>query len=90
VGDGAIKKLSVCSVKSLGLHLHQKEKRFVGRIEKGFDFLGYHFNPGRKLRPSAESLRRLVIRAGRLYEQKDSGLPVSLIKNPVDFIHLIP
>jgi len=56
--------------KSLGLRLHQQEKRFIGRIEKGFDFLGYHFQSGQKLRPSAESLRRLVEHASRLYEQK--------------------
>ncbi|MCP4212234.1 MAG: hypothetical protein GY764_12250, partial [Halieaceae bacterium] len=55
-------------IESLGLCLHQ-EKRFVGRIDKGFDFLGYQIHPSRKLRPSAESLRRLVVRAGRLYEQ---------------------
>lgn len=56
--------------KSLGLRLHQQEKRFIGRSEKGFDFLGYHFQSGQKLRPSAESLRRLVERARWLYEQK--------------------
>ncbi len=55
-------------LESLGLCLHQ-EKRFVGRIDKGFDFLGYRIHPSRRLRPSAESLRRLVVRAGRLYEQ---------------------
>jgi hypothetical protein len=38
-------------------------------VEKGFDFLGYHFHPSRKLRPAAESLRRLAVRASRLYEQ---------------------
>jgi len=53
---------------SLKLRVH-KVKRFIGRIEKGFDFLGYRFQPSRKLRPSVESLRRLVVRAGRLYEQ---------------------
>jgi hypothetical protein len=57
-------------IESLGLCLHQ-EKRFVGRIDKGFDFLGYQIHPSRRLRPSAESLRRLVVRAGRLYEQGD-------------------
>jgi RNA-directed DNA polymerase len=57
-------------IQSLGLTLHQQEKRFIGRAKKGFDFLGYHFHPSRKLRPSAESLRRLVKRARRLYEQK--------------------
>ncbi|OGV59776.1 MAG: hypothetical protein A2283_10985 [Lentisphaerae bacterium RIFOXYA12_FULL_48_11] len=53
-------------IQSLGLGLH-KQKRFVGRINKGFDFLGYQIQPGRKLRPSPESLKRLVIRARRLY-----------------------
>lgn len=60
-----------CITKALGLDLHQQKKRSIGRIEKGFDFLGYHFHLGRKLRPSAESLRRLIVRASRLYEQKD-------------------
>ncbi|MBU2700519.1 hypothetical protein Ga0466249_001611 [Sporomusaceae bacterium BoRhaA] len=55
--------------KSLGLGPHQKEKRFIGKISNGFDFLGYQFQPGQKLRPSTESLRRLVERARRLYEQ---------------------
>ncbi len=67
-------------IESLGLCLHQ-EKRFVGRIDKGFDFLGYQIHPSRRLRPSAESLRRpsaeslrrLVVRAGRLYEQGDDS-----------------
>ena len=56
------------AIASVGLRLHQ-EKRFVGRISNGLDFLGYQIHPSRKLRPSAESLRRLVVRAGRLYEQ---------------------
>ncbi len=33
--------------------------------------LGYQIHPSRRLRPSVESLRRLVVRAGRLYEQGD-------------------
>ena len=56
-------------IQPLGLQMHRQEKYFIGRIEKGFDFLGYHFYPYRKLRPSVESLRRLVERARRLYEQ---------------------
>ena len=54
----------------LGLRMHQQTKCFVGRVEQGFDFLGYRFHPSRKLRPSDESLRRLSSRASRLYEQK--------------------
>ena len=52
-----------------GLRLHDNNKRFIGRIDKGFDFLGYYFYPGRRLRPSSKSLQRLTERAGRLYEQ---------------------
>ncbi len=59
-------------IESLGLCLHQ-QKRFIGRIDKGFDFLGYQIHPSRRLRPSAESLRRLAVRAGRLYEQGDDS-----------------
>ncbi len=29
---------------SLGLEKHP-DKTFIGRIERGFDFLGYHFGP---------------------------------------------
>jgi hypothetical protein len=52
---------------SLGLELH-RQKRFIGRIDGGFDFLGYRIHPSRKLRPSTESLHRLATRARRLYE----------------------
>jgi hypothetical protein len=44
------------AIGSVGLCLHQ-EKRFVGHIDKGFDFLGYQIHPSRRFRPSAESLR---------------------------------
>jgi len=60
------------TIQSLGLTLH-RVKRFVGRIEKGFDFLGYQIHPSRRLRPSPESLRRLSVRARRLYEQGASS-----------------
>ena len=52
------------------LEVHTKEKRFIGKIEKGFSFLGYFFKPQRKLRPSRECLQRLVSKSLRLYEQK--------------------
>jgi len=38
-------------------------------MDKGFDFLGYHIHPSRRLCPLAESLRRIVVRAARLYKQ---------------------
>ena len=53
---------------SLQLQLHKK-KRSIDRVSAGFDFLGYIVRPGRRLRPSAESLRRLTTRFHRLYEQ---------------------
>jgi hypothetical protein len=45
------------------------EKTFIGRIERGFDFLGYHFSP-KGLTAARKTLKRFVSRATRLYEQK--------------------
>ena len=56
-------------LKQLKLALHPK-KRFIGRVKKGFSFLGYFIRPNRRLRPSATSLERLKVRSHRLYEQK--------------------
>lgn len=42
------------------------DKTFVGRIEKGFDFLGYHFGDG-PLRLAAQTVRKHVERLLRLY-----------------------
>ena len=47
----------------------QPEKAFMGRVEKGFDFLGYHFRPGR-LEVSASTKRRFAEHALRLYERE--------------------
>jgi len=44
-------------------------KRFIGKVERGFDILGYRIEPGRKLVPLHTSLQRLLARARRLYEQ---------------------
>ena len=59
------------SLSGLMLTLHPV-KRFIGRTEKGFDFLGYQIHPNRKLRPSAVSLHRLTELARRLYEREAS------------------
>ena len=56
-------------LKILKLKIHSRQKRFIGKISKGFDFLGYWFQPERKLQPSAECLRRHRTRIRRLYEQ---------------------
>ena len=55
-------------IEPLGLQMYTEEKRFIGRIEKGFDFLEYQFNRGHKLRPSMPSLKRFENTARRLYE----------------------
>ena len=53
------------------------DKTFIGRVERGFDFLGYHFVPGR-LRLADATMERFVESARRLYEQergKSDGFP---------------
>ncbi len=52
-------------------------KTFVGRVERGFEFLGYRFDP-EGLGIAAPTVRRFVERAARLYEQergKPGGFP---------------
>jgi len=45
------------------------DKAFIGRIERGFDFLGYHFGPeGFTL--VAKTIEQFVARAIRLCEQE--------------------
>ena len=53
---------------SLSLSKHP-DKTFVGRIEKGFDFLGYHFSRT-GLTVAKATIERFVERASRLYEQE--------------------
>ena len=45
------------------------DKTLIGRIERGFDFLGYHFHP-KGLTVAKKTLMRFVERATRLYEQE--------------------
>ena len=54
-------------------------KTFIGRIEKGFDFLGYHFSP-RGLTPARQTTENFAERAIRLYEQEpgEEMVPVRL------------
>jgi hypothetical protein len=53
---------------SLRLEKHP-EKTFIGRIDRGFDFLGYHLSR-KALTVARETLKRFVERATRLYEQE--------------------
>jgi hypothetical protein len=62
------------SLTALGLRTHP-DKTFIGKTEKGFDFLGIQFQAG-EIQPSRVSLTRLLERleekfshAARLYEQ---------------------
>ncbi len=57
---------------SLGLKQHP-DKTFIGRIERGFEFLGVHFSP-EGTRIAAASVERFVQRATRLYEQEPDGV----------------
>ena len=45
------------------------DKTFIGRIERGFDFLGYHFGPD-GLSVAKKTVENFVARAIRLYEQE--------------------
>jgi RNA-directed DNA polymerase len=53
------------------------DKTFIGRVERGFDFLGYHLTPGR-LTLSRATVERFDERAHRLYAHqrgKPPGFP---------------
>ena len=45
------------------------DKTAMGRIEKGFDFLGYHFSP-QGLTLAQKTISNFVEKALRLYEQE--------------------
>jgi len=49
------------------LHLPHGSKRLIGKLSKGFDFLGYRVVAGRRLRSSAESKRRFDEKFRRPY-----------------------
>lgn len=49
------------------------EKTFIGRIDKGFDFLSYHFGLD-GLTVAKTTIEKFLERASRLYEQEREGL----------------
>ena len=55
-------------LEALRLEMHP-DKTFVGRIEKGFDFLGHHFSRA-GLTVAKATIEKFVARASRLYEQE--------------------
>ncbi|MCP5006188.1 MAG: hypothetical protein GY941_19940 [Planctomycetes bacterium] len=44
------------------------DKTFIGRVERGFDFLGYYLKPG-IISVAVNTIKRFALRVSRLYEQ---------------------
>ena len=64
---GTIKRMyAVLATLQLTVH---PDKRYIGKTEKGFDFLGYRFRPQKLLEPAVQSLTRLIERSHRLHEK---------------------
>ena len=52
------------------LHLDtHSDKIFIGRVTRGFDFLGHHFREG-ALSAAGKTVAKMKAGAARLYEQK--------------------
>ena len=64
---GAVKVVNQ-ALGALSLEKH-RDKSFIGRIERGFDFLGYHFSPAR-LSVAKKIIDNFIEKASRLYEQR--------------------
>jgi len=58
-------------LQSLWLVKHP-DKTFIGKIERGFDFVGYHFS-GEGLRAAKATVQKFVERVCWLYEQEREG-----------------
>ncbi len=63
---GAVKAVNAI-LGSLRLEKHP-DKTFIGKIDKGFDFLGYHFSRA-GLTVARATIEKFVERASRLYEE---------------------
>jgi len=64
---GAVKVVNQ-TLGTLSLEKHP-DKTFIGRIARGFDFLGYHFSPA-ELTVAAKTVANFIEKASRLYEQE--------------------
>jgi hypothetical protein len=53
---------------ALNLEKHP-DKTLIGKIERGFDFLGYHFSPA-GLAVAKKTIANFIEKASRLYEQE--------------------
>jgi RNA-directed DNA polymerase len=62
------------AISTVNQHFHQlkveqaPDKTFIGKISKGFDFLGYHFD-GKQLTVAAKTVEKHVLHYRQLYEQ---------------------
>jgi hypothetical protein len=82
----AIKRM-VAVLGALQLEVHP-DKRYIGKTEKGFYFLGYRFGPQKLLEPAAQSLSRLIERARRLQERgADSHRLRQYVQRWVTWLH---
>jgi RNA-directed DNA polymerase len=63
----AVKRLNEV-FNSLKIEKHP-DKTFIGRIENGFDFLGYHFS-GERLKVAEITVKKHVLHIDQLYEQQ--------------------
>ena len=50
-----------------------KDKTFIGRITKGFDFLGYYFNQNGLIGLASKTIRNFIEKTAKLYEQNASN-----------------
>ena len=64
---GAVKVVNE-TLGTLSLEKHP-DKTFIGKIERGFDFLGYHFSPA-GLTVAKQTIANFIAKASRLYEQE--------------------
>ncbi len=72
---------------TLQLTVHP-DKRYIGKTEKGFDFLGYRFRPQQLLGLAVQSLTRLIERSGRLNEKgADSHRLRQYVQRWVTWLH---
>jgi len=59
------------------LKLHKAaDKTYIGKISKGFDFLGYRFD-GQNLTLAAKTVRKMTQKWQQLYEQAGKNKPTS-------------
>ena len=67
---------------------HLGPDSYIGKTEKGFDFLGYRFRPQKLLEPAVQSLTRLIERSRRLHEKRaDSHRLRHYVQRWVTWLH---